>query len=162
MILYHGSNQDIGQVDVMSGYIHKDFGKGFYLTPNKEVAISIAVKKVLIKGGTPTLIEYDFDDRHLFSSSLKVKKFDKADLEWLEFIDKNRFLRTTEPIHDYDIVIGPIADDDVIMQFTLYHKGLQTYAQAISKLLNGYKDIQYCFCTQKAADTLIKINSTRL
>ncbi len=34
MKLYHGSNEDIETIDLERGLKYKDFGKGFYLTPD--------------------------------------------------------------------------------------------------------------------------------
>ena len=56
MTLYHGTNQDIETIDLTRGLQHKDFGKGFYLTPDKNTAIRMAQKKTRIFGGTATLI----------------------------------------------------------------------------------------------------------
>jgi len=43
-------------------------------------------------------------------NKLNVKRFDTADREWLRFIIVHRMNRTSQ--HDYDIVIGPMANDD--------------------------------------------------
>ena len=43
MILYHGTNEDIKAIDLTRGMRHKDFGKGFYLTPDRNTAIRITV-----------------------------------------------------------------------------------------------------------------------
>jgi hypothetical protein len=43
-------------------------------------------------------------------NKLNVKRFDTADREWLRFIIANRMNLTRQ--HDYDIVIGPTANDD--------------------------------------------------
>lgn len=45
MILYHGTNDDILSIDLQKGLRFKDFGKGFYLTPDKTTAIRMAQKK---------------------------------------------------------------------------------------------------------------------
>ena len=45
MILYHGTNEDIKAIDLTRGMRHKDFGKGFYLTPDRNTAIRMAQKK---------------------------------------------------------------------------------------------------------------------
>ena len=45
MKLYHGTNADIGAIDLNRGLRHKDFGKGFYLTPDLTTAIRMAQKK---------------------------------------------------------------------------------------------------------------------
>ena len=39
MILYHGTNEDIKAIDLSRGLRHKDFGKGFYLTPDRTTAL---------------------------------------------------------------------------------------------------------------------------
>ena len=90
MILYHGTNQDIELIDLTKGLLHKDFGKGFYLTPDSNTAIRMAQKKARLFGGAPLLITYEMDDVAL-QSDLKVKIFpEKACVEWLLFVDANR------------------------------------------------------------------------
>ena len=46
MKLYHGTNMDIQVIDLTKGLQHKDFGKGFYLTPDKATATRMAMKSV--------------------------------------------------------------------------------------------------------------------
>ena len=107
MILYHGSNMDIEQINLKAGIPYKDFGQGFYLTPDIKTAKRMAQKKVNLFGGTPTLITYDFKDDALERTSLKIKCFpEKATAEWFLFIDANRDRKLPHPTHDYDIVIG--------------------------------------------------------
>lgn len=81
MTLYHGTNEDIVEIDLTRGLRYKDFGKGFYLTPDKTTAIRMAQKKTRLFGGRATLITYDMDDAAL-ESDLKVKIFpEKACVE---------------------------------------------------------------------------------
>ena len=56
MILYHGSNADINRIDFTRGLRHKDFGKGFYLTPARDTAVRMAQKKARLFGGTSPLM----------------------------------------------------------------------------------------------------------
>ena len=42
MKLYHGTNADIDAIDLNRGMLHKDFGKGFYLTSVSVLLISQA------------------------------------------------------------------------------------------------------------------------
>ncbi|MBR6251125.1 MAG: DUF3990 domain-containing protein [Bacteroidales bacterium] len=58
MKLYHGTNIDIECIDLAKGLTHKDFGKGFYVTPDKATAARMAKKKARLFGGVPTLITY--------------------------------------------------------------------------------------------------------
>lgn len=107
MILYHGTNADIGSIDLTRGLRHKDFGKGFYLTPDRTTAVRMAQKKARLFGGSPTLIIYEMDNAALHSE-LKVKIFpEKACVEWLVFVDANRDRKTIAPIHDYEQVSRP-------------------------------------------------------
>lgn len=159
MTLYHGTNQDINTIDLTKGLRYKDFGKGFYLTPDKTTAIRMATKKARLFGGSATLITYELDDAAL-QSDLKVKVFpEKASVEWFLFVDANRDRSNTEPIHDYDIVIGPIADDGVVLQLTNFHEGIYTPEQAAKLLQDKYLDQQYYFGTEKSLQYLHKTNS---
>ena len=158
MKLYHGSNADIETMDLTKGLRYKDFGKGFYVTPDKSTAIRMAQKKARLFGGTATLITYELDEAAL-SSDLKVKRFpEKATVEWLMFVYDNRDRKNTTPIHDYDIVIGPIANDGVVLQLTNYREGIYTSEQVAKLLQDRYLDQQYYFGTVQAMQFLHKIN----
>lgn len=62
MILYHGSNMDIREIDLFMSKVGKDFGCGFYLSADKEQAFELAERKTEQLGiGIPTLNAYDFD-----------------------------------------------------------------------------------------------------
>lgn len=157
MKLYHGSNQDIEVIDITKGLRHKDFGKGFYLTPDRDTAIRMAEKKARLFGGTATLISYEMDDVAM-QSDLKVKVFpEKASVEWFLFVDANRDRKNERPIHDFDIVIGPIADDGVVLQLTNYREGIYSPEEAARLLQDKYLDQQYYFGTERALSYLHKI-----
>lgn len=157
MILYHGTNLDFESINLAIGNRYKDFGLGFYLTSDQSTAIRMAQKKARLFGGTPTLISYEFDETAL-NSNLKVKVFpEKACVEWVLFVDANRDRKTTKPIHDYDIVIGPIANDGVVLQLTNYHEGIYTPEQVAALLQDKYLDQQYYFSTERSVQFLRKI-----
>ena len=158
MILYHGTNEDIKAIDLTRGMRHKDFGKGFYLTPDRNTAIRMAQKKARLFGGSATLITYEMDDAAL-KSDLKVQIFpEQACVEWLIFVDANRDRKNVAPIHDYDIVVGPIADDGVVLQLTNFREGIYTPEQAAAQLQDKYLDQQYFFGTEQALRFLHKTN----
>ena len=73
-------------------------------------------------------------------------------------MDANRDRKTVEPIHNYDIVIGPIADDGVVLQLTNFREGIYTPEEAALKLQDRFLDQQYYFGTKKALCFLRKIN----
>lgn len=158
MTLYHGTNEDIGVIDLTKGLRYKDFGKGFYLTPDKTTAIRMAMKKARLFGGTAMLITYELDEAAL-RSDLKVKVFpEKASVEWLIFVDANRDRKNEAPIHDFDIVIGPIADDGVVLLLTNYREGIYTPEQVAKLLQDRFLDQQYYFGTEQALQFLHKKN----
>ena len=158
MILYHGTNADIEKIDLEKGLRHKDFGKGFYLTPDKNTAIRMAQKKARLFGGSPTLITYELADGAL-KSDLSVKIFpEQASVEWFLFVDANRDKSNVAPIHNYDIVVGPIADDGVVLQLTNYREGIYSPEQAAKLLQDKYLDQQYYFGTEQALCFLFKTN----
>ena len=158
MKLYHGTNVDIENVDLNRGLRYKDFGKGFYATPDRTTAIRMAQKRARLFGGTATLITYEFDETAL-SSELKMKRFpEKSSVEWFLFVDANRGRKNNEPIHDYDIVIGPIANDGVVLQLTNYREGIYSPEQAAQLLQDKYLDQQYFFGTEKSLQYLHKTN----
>ena len=158
MTLYHGSNADIDRIDLARGLRYKDFGKGFYVTPDRTTAVRMAQKRARLFGGTPTLICYELDEAALHAD-LKVKIFpEKACVEWLLFVDANRDRMNTTPVHDYDIVIGPIANDGVVLQLTNYREGIYSPEEAARLLQDRYLDQQYYFGTERSLRFLHKMN----
>jgi hypothetical protein len=158
MILFHGTNTDIEKIDLSRSLNHKDFGKGFYLTDSRETAIRMATKKARLFGGKAILIIYEFDEAALHSD-LKVKVFpEKATVEWFLFVDANRDRKSQQPVHDYDIVVGPIADDGVVLQLTNYREGIYSPEEAARLLQDRYLDQQYYFGTKRALRYLHKTN----
>ena len=104
MILYHGSNVAIDEIDLSKSRPGKDFGKGFYLSADKQQAIEMAESKVTFLGGEPTVTEFEFDDSIMASGKLKVKTFNAYTEEWARFVYDNRENFSDTPIHDYDII----------------------------------------------------------
>lgn len=158
MILYHGTNADFDRISLTIGSKFKDFGWGLYATPDRKTAVRMAQKKARLFDGTPTLITYELDETALHSD-LKIKRFpETATVEWFLFVDANRDRKNTTPIHDYDVVIGPIANDGVVLQLTNYHEGIYTPEQAAQLLQDKYLDQQYYFGTEQALKYLHKTN----
>ena len=141
MILYHGSNQDIKEIDLTKTRPNKDFGQGFYLTADKEQAMQMAKQKVVQSGGTPTVNVYEFDENHLSDNELNIKIFEGYTEEWARFILANRNRESKTKIHDFDIVIGAIADDKVGVQLFRYMKkyiDLPTFSEELAVCETNY------------------------
>jgi hypothetical protein len=157
--LYHGTNVEILEIDLSLSKKGKDFGCGFYLNSNKQQAMDMANRtyKRLMKG-SPIVNVYSFDDSVIETpGSLKIKIFDDYSIEWADFILKNRKNGGDEPIHPYDIVIGPIADDTVGVQIRRYVMGYISMENLIEELkFRGNRAVQYFFGTSRAISLLKK------
>ena len=159
MILYHGSNMSIGEIDLKRGRRGKDFGQGFYLSANREQAQMMAERTVdREEAGKPTLTAYEFDDSILRNPfDLQVKVFDDYSREWAEFIIMNRRNKTLLQAHDYDFVYGPIADDRVGLQISRYQLQYIPMDELIRQLSFIRPTFQYFFGTERAVSLLKKI-----
>ena len=60
-------------------------------------------------------------------------------------------------MHEYDIVIGPIADDGVVYQINLYMQHFITIDQLVQGLTYKKLNRQYFFGTEKAIAKLRRI-----
>ena len=89
-------------------------------------------------------------------TGLNIKRFERMDEEWTNFIVSNRS-RQRKQKHSYDIVIGPVADDGVILSIQLFEAQVINMQTLMDRLNYVRPTIQYCFLTQKAVDTLKRI-----
>ena len=158
MILYHGSNVEIRHIDLSKSARGKDFGKGFYLSEDEKQAEDMAVFKSLQTNSTPIVNSFEFDECAMSDHSLRVKIFKEYSLEWAEFVFKNRSNRSDTPVHEYDIVYGPIADDKVGVQIRNFMEGnisIDVFLERL-KFIKGIT-FQYFFGTEKAIKLLKRL-----
>ena len=156
MKLFHGSNVEIESIDLARGRRGKDFGKGFYANPDYMQAVEFCSSVIRREGvGVPTVTSFDFDESAL--NVLNVMRFDGYSKEWAEFILLNRNNTSDVPAHDYDIVVGPIADDGVGTQIRRLSRGFITFDAFLEELKYSKVSIQYFFGTEKAIKYLKKI-----
>ena len=152
MILYHGSNQIVQTPRLIVSKHSLDFGKGFYMMSDLEQAQRWAQLKTKRQGtGKATVSAFEVEQP--FPNSIKVRVFSKADTAWLSFITTNR--RQQPIINDYDIVIGPVADDQAMPSIRLYLDGFLTATQTLAHLRTWVLKDQYAFRTERALETLI-------
>ena len=158
MILFHGSNTSFNEIDLTKSLPNKDFGRGFYLSDNYEQAEEMAKFKVIISGGNAVIQSYHAEDSFLEDPTLKIKIFKEYSKEWAEFILANRNNKSDMPIHDYDIVYGPIANDKVGVQIRKYKDGSINFDEFLHRLqyMKGIT-FQYFFGTEKAINKLTKL-----
>lgn len=153
MILYHGTNTDFQQIRLDASRVGKDFGYGFYLTPDKQVATRQAERKLLQFGtGTKVVQRYFLNENKL--QELQVLRFDAYTEAWADFILLNRQNKEPRSAHPYDVVIGPIANDTVGFQIRRYTEGIITKAQFLEEIKYHEVTMQYFFGTEQALSIL--------
>lgn len=108
---------------------------------------------------SPVVNIYEFDERALTDEAFRVKQFDDYSEEWAAFVFANRNNREeTTPVHDYDIVIGPIANDRIGLQIRNYMEHNIDFPMFLERLkyMKGIT-FQYFFGTERAIKLLKKL-----
>ena len=156
MKLYHGTNKDFDRIDLLKSKPNKDFGRGFYLSADYGQALNMAQVKEQLETGYPVVQSYLVEDDAL--DALHVLRFDGYSEEWAKFILLNRNNPTGKPVHDYDVVIGPIANDRVGVQLWRYENHSIDLPTLVHNLqyMKGVT-IQYFFGTERAIKLLKRI-----
>ena len=153
MQLYHASNQVVEKPRLTNRFATLDFGTGFYTTPNESQAVEFAKKVVARRGhkGSPTVNMYKLNLEQT-NSDLIALELEDPDSDWLVFVVDNRNGRNASA--GYDLVIGPVANDDVFATIALYEAGLIDKQAAIKGFRVKKLFRQYLFHTEKALDCL--------
>jgi len=161
MILYHGSYTKIERPDLSFSRLRTDFGKGFYLTPLREQAVSWA-QRYKQSRGTAVLSAYDFLSRvdEKLPLNLKLLEFDSHSIEWLNFITTCRLGHNTDSL--WDLVIGGVANDKVFDTLQLYFDGYISADNAIGRLRYNKPNFQYCFKTQQLIDSYLEFTDSEV
>jgi len=121
MKLYHGSTVAVRKPSLRPGRQNADFGKGFYTTSNPEQAERWAhIKQEREDAPRAVVSVYEFDETLLDSPDWNIRQFSGADEAWLYFVTDCRKSRG----HDYDLVLGPVANDKVFTTVNLFESGV--------------------------------------
>jgi len=139
--VYHGGYQAVKRPEIRVGRNTKDFGNGFYCTIIKEQAERWAKRYT-------TKVVSIYDVR--LDMELNIKEFKTMTDEWLEFIVSCRSGKS----HNYDIVIGAMADDQIYNYISDYMDGVITKEQFWTLAKFKYPTHQIAFCTEKALKCL--------
>ena len=142
--LYHGSNVRVNRPEIIVAGFYKDIGYGFYCTSLEKQAHKWALTK---KGDSIVSVHP--------SNALKTISFPSMTDEWLDFVINCR--RGVK--HDYDVVEGPMADDQIWDYVEDLIEGSITREAfwVLSKF--KYPTHQMVFCTTQALSTLTYIKS---
>jgi hypothetical protein len=142
MEVYHGGYCSIEHPEIRKGKYAKDFGIGFYCTELKDQAVRWAVRYA-----TPIVSIYDFKT----DNNLSTLHFTGMTEEWLDFIvDCRKGIS-----HNYDIVIGSMANDQIYNYISDYVTGVITREQFWVLAKFKHPTHQINFCTPEALKCLI-------
>ncbi|WP_075557810.1 DUF3990 domain-containing protein [Parabacteroides timonensis] len=134
MKLYHGSINAVKKPSLSRGRKNTDFGKGFYTTTSYEQARKWSIIKrnrEVEPDKTKAVVSvYEVDD-NILSKDYRIRRFNGATLEWLEFVIGNRKGNKTEL---FDMVMGPVANDKLYATLLLYEQGTLTADATIEQL----------------------------
>ena len=156
MLLYHGSNVEVREPQLLKIQRALDFGTGFYTTSDLSQACNWAQRTAKRRGsGQPTVTVYEMDDSAF--DALRVLRFESADVEWLRYVAANR--KGTAESTAWDMVIGPVADDQTMPTITLFLDGFYDEEETIKRLLPQNLKDQYTFKTNTA---LVQLRCTEV
>ena len=144
MKLYHTGFEIIKQPDLDVGRRNADFGKGFYLSDDKQFAVRWARKRRDLNTYINTY--------ELNTDGLKIKKLRK-DKNWFKYIFFNR--RNSKDIYaDYDVVIGPIANDTIFDTLGIITSGIFSDHESLQLMKVGNRYDQIVIKSPKALENL--------
>lgn len=145
-IIYHGSYMTIEYPEIRKHKFTKDFSVGFYCTEIKEQA-----EKWASKFKTSIVNVYQIRDLE----NLQIKIFDDYSNEWLDFVVSCRSGNS----HDYDVVIGPMADDTIYDYIDAYMDGQMDEQKFFDLMKFKYPTNQISFHSGKALNQIDFIES---
>ena len=159
MKVFHGTNIVIEQPQIMNRFKTLDFGSGFYTTENENQARDFAIK--VCERRTPALYPvvncYEFNEDF---NNYSVLKFDAPNEKWLDFVVERR--KGIALCKEYDLIIGPVANDDVFGTIILYETGQLDKESAIKKFRIKELYNQVVFCNESILKNLTFIKSYKV
>lgn len=151
MILYHGSNIPVLNPSINYSIKYCDFGKGFYLSKSFVQAKNRAKRGRNIKGYVTTFI-INMDN---MSEKYKIKVFKDYNIDWFDYIKRCR--STPLYVDEYDIVMGPTADNQVLNILAEEELGKISEIDAINELKFKKSYYQVCIKNQLILDKHLKL-----
>jgi len=152
MILYHGSNVEVKEPILLKVQRELDFGKGFYTTSDMEQAARWAWRTAKRRGESSAFVTvYEVNEDEL--KNIRLLSFDSPNVEWLNLVVKNR--KGEYIAGNWDIISGPVADDQTAQVIDLYLEGAYDEEEAIRRFLTQRLKDQYAFKTNEALKLLI-------
>ena len=158
MTVYHGSLHEIREPDIAKSKPYVDFGPAFYLTSFQNQAERWALRKAYRSGSARKAYvnQYTLDSDALVR--YKVLRFDHANEAWLDFVCSCR--KGIDVYSSWDVVIGPVANDDVFKSVNKYFKGEWTKEETLQKLSFLQQSDQIAILNQDCLKDILKFESS--
>jgi len=154
VLVYHGGYVPIEEINLEKCRPYTDFGKGFYVTKFKNHAENWAKKIGKHHNSDGFVSVFNFIESSFVDYICKKKTFNGYTEEWLDFIVENRNEESTVPLHNFDIVEGPVANDKVQNKLQYYIRGDISKKDFLEDLTYHEETHQVCFCTLASLQTL--------
>ena len=152
MILYHGSSIEVKKPILLKNQRELDFGKGFYTTSDLEQAANWAKRTAKRRGVDKAFVTvYEVDNTDI--NNIRLLNFDSPNKDWLDFVVKNR--KGEYIAENWDVISGPVADDQTAQVIDLYLEGAYDEEEAIRRFLTQRLKDKYAFKTNEALKLLI-------
>jgi len=149
MKVYHGGYLAVETPKILRSKFPKDFGEGFYCTELKQQAVRWASR---YETAVVSVYEYTPDEK------LKMLVFKEMTEEWLDFIVDCR----SGEKHNFDIVIGTMANDQIYNYIADFIDGILTREQFWVLAKFKHPTHQICFCNESALKTLQYIDNNKI
>lgn len=101
--------------------------------------------------------EFDFE---LAKEQAAIYRFNHADMEWLQFVVRNR--RGEMLGNAFDMHIGPVADDNVYRSIRLFETGVLDAGETVKRLKTEVLQDQWTFHTEKILSFVHFIDSKEI
>lgn len=153
--IYHGSTVIVENPSLEILNYRTDFGKGFYTTTDIEQAKRwTKIKKGRIEKEQPNAQIHQYVNIYEYTENenLTILNFEEATEEWLKFVFMNR--QSDELVHKYDIVIGPVANDNLYQVLVSYENGIYDIEETIKRLKTYLLSNQISFHTLKSLECI--------
>lgn len=151
MKLYHGSTVTVRRPNLQRGRKTTDFGKGFYTTTDFNQAKKWAKLKQKRESSSKAIVSTFEVPDEILNEGYHILRFAGATKEWLEFVVNNR---GRKPTPKYDLVMGPVANDQLYATIRLYEQGVVTAEAAIEMLKTHTLFDQLSFHTSETVSLL--------
>lgn len=170
--LYHGTtlssaiNISENGIDLSKGKEYLDFGKGFYLTPDIDMAKNMVARSVYHADDTyGAVLTFELDEE--FINKCSVKNFEDTDIEWRKFVFVNRIplkLANDFNLFDhnidlkYDVCIGATSDGKIASIARKVRNGNMNYSNSLFQDCNFLKNDNTAYSTQYSFHSNISIS----